>query len=346
LTRTDRFRIRITRTGWLFILLCLGIGIAGLNTGNNLLYLIFSMMLSFLILSGLLSNSTLQCLEIHPDFPERIFARQEVPVRITLENRKRRFPSFALALGTDHERVERREHAFIVKIPPGRTETTTDYILFSKRGRTHLPPYFVETAYPFGLIRKYAGVPSAGETVVYPQVLEVDRFFAADRRLHGEFLAGQSGGASNPYGIRDFVPGDPARIIHWKTTARSGDLKVKEFEREKRLRVLLDLRLARAAGSNPERREKAVSAAASLLLLLSKRQFEVGLRINGERIEPRGRGFIDTYLTALALAQPPVAEKVAAAEAADALVVVTDRSGERTDGPAMLFVGPRELEAL
>jgi hypothetical protein len=35
--KSPRFRIRITRVGWLFISFCLGIGVAGLNTGNNLL---------------------------------------------------------------------------------------------------------------------------------------------------------------------------------------------------------------------------------------------------------------------------------------------------------------------
>ena len=52
--------LRPTRAGWLFFVIIFGVGFAALNTGNNLLYLVLALMLSFLVLSGLLSESALR----------------------------------------------------------------------------------------------------------------------------------------------------------------------------------------------------------------------------------------------------------------------------------------------
>jgi uncharacterized protein (DUF58 family) len=299
------FRIEITRTGWLFIFLCLGIGIASLNTGNNLLYLVFGMMLSFLILSGILSNNTLSSLFLVPRFPSRIFANEAVAVRMELANRKRRFPSFSLSLYPQGDRVEACDRAFILKIPPNGTVSAVHHIRFPKRGWTQFPPYRVETSYPFGLIKKFLTVPCDGETIVYPALVPIGDWLSGDHRLPGERLSGQKGESANPYGIRDFVYGDPARIIHWKSTAKSGSWKVKEFEREKRMKVTIDVRLSEASVSEETTREKAISTAASLVTELPSRGFEIGLRLNGKTVEGEGRSYVDAYLTALALAEPP-----------------------------------------
>lgn len=340
--RRRGFRIQITRVGYLFILLCLGVGVAGLNTGNNLLYLIFSMMLSFLILSGLLSNNSLWDLRVHATFPDRIFAKQSVAVKLELENRKRRLPSFSITLKTQEGGIESRSPVFLMKIPPLGRAGVVDHLAFPHRGKQALPDYQVETSYPFGLIRKYLPVPSEGETIVYPELLSVDPWIDADRRLHGEYLSGQTGGAANPYGIRDFAPGDAARLIHWKSSARLGTLKSREFEKEKRLRIELQLRLS--LNAEAEMTEKAVSATASLLLTLSGRGYEVSLQINGTKIEPTGRGYLDAYLTALALATPSSNAIPFTTSTPDRPIILISNSNISSEQTSA-FIGPRELSA-
>jgi hypothetical protein len=51
--------LRPTRAGWSFFAITFGVGFDALNTGNNLLYLVLSLMLAFLVLSGALSESAL-----------------------------------------------------------------------------------------------------------------------------------------------------------------------------------------------------------------------------------------------------------------------------------------------
>jgi uncharacterized protein (DUF58 family) len=89
---------QVTREGWVFILLVLLLVAAGLNTGNNLLYLILASMLAALLVSGILSLAVLNGVEIELDIPEHVFARQPVDALVRLENLKRFFPSFSLTL--------------------------------------------------------------------------------------------------------------------------------------------------------------------------------------------------------------------------------------------------------
>ena len=56
--------LRPTRAGWAFFAITFGVGFAALNTGNNLLYLVLSLMLAFLVLSGVLSESALRGIEV------------------------------------------------------------------------------------------------------------------------------------------------------------------------------------------------------------------------------------------------------------------------------------------
>lgn len=344
------FKIQITRTGYLFIILCLAIGIAGLNTGNNLLYLIFGMMCSFLILSGLLSNNTLTNLKIFPRFPTRIFAQDFVPVRLDLSNQKRFFPSFAVALVPKDPGIQNRGKAFVLKVLPQGKTSTVQRISFANRGQQSLPKYQAETSYPFGLIKKYISIGSQGDTIVFPKLVPIQSILSISAQTLGEYLSGQKGGASNPYGIRDYVPGDPARFIHWKTSAKRGEWKVKEFEREKRMNMILDVHLAQKKSSQDKWLECALSVAASLLIKLASEGFELHLRLNGKNIKQKGHGFLDAYLASLALAQPPAnghkSDPLPFSFENNSWILVTDLPRSHVSQHADLVIAREELESL
>src|SRR3990170_1927020 len=87
--------ITFTPAGTRFILLTLAVGIAAVNTGNNLLYLILGMMLSLIIVSGILSEQSLRKISVEGRFPARIFAQQPVPAELRITNGKRFIPSFS-----------------------------------------------------------------------------------------------------------------------------------------------------------------------------------------------------------------------------------------------------------
>ena len=90
----DKFDYDVTRAGVVYIGLALLIGIAALNTGNNLLFLIVSVMLAAVIVSGLISGLVLSGLELEIMLPEHVFAHSKVRGRVLLRNCRRIIPSY------------------------------------------------------------------------------------------------------------------------------------------------------------------------------------------------------------------------------------------------------------
>ena len=95
-----RFAVRTTVTveGLLFIVFLAVIAFAAWNTGNNLLYLILSAMLSFLIAANLIARLTLADVSVQLRFPDHIFAGEPANLAVTIINHKRLMPSYSLSV--------------------------------------------------------------------------------------------------------------------------------------------------------------------------------------------------------------------------------------------------------
>ena len=92
----ETFDYEITRAGVVYVLVTLVIGIAALNTGNNLLYIVVAAMLAAILVSGMVSAMVLRWLELDVRLPEHVFAGRAVPGRIVLRNPRRYLPSFSI----------------------------------------------------------------------------------------------------------------------------------------------------------------------------------------------------------------------------------------------------------
>ncbi len=90
------FPIEITGGGGIFLLILLVVGFAAWNTGNNLLFLIFSLLCSTLFVGGVAARASLRDLIVSARFPDHIFAGEAAPVIVTLRNAKRVLPSFSI----------------------------------------------------------------------------------------------------------------------------------------------------------------------------------------------------------------------------------------------------------
>lgn len=86
----------VTRTGIVYILVVLLIGVAALNTGNNLLYIIVAAMLAAILVSGVASAMVLRDLDLDVRLPEHVFAGRGAQGRFLLRNRARWLPSFSV----------------------------------------------------------------------------------------------------------------------------------------------------------------------------------------------------------------------------------------------------------
>jgi uncharacterized protein (DUF58 family) len=90
------FHYEVTKAGVIYVLVTLVIGIAALNTGNNLLYIVVAAMLAAILVSGVVSALVLRGLQLEVHLPEHVFAGRPVLARITLRNSRRFLPSFSI----------------------------------------------------------------------------------------------------------------------------------------------------------------------------------------------------------------------------------------------------------
>jgi uncharacterized protein (DUF58 family) len=94
----DVFAYDVTRVGIIYVIAVVLIGIAALNTGNNLLYIIVAAMLAAIVVSGLCSALVLRGLELDVRLPEHVFAQSPIVGRIILRNQRRWLPSFSVTV--------------------------------------------------------------------------------------------------------------------------------------------------------------------------------------------------------------------------------------------------------
>ncbi|MFQ5793933.1 MAG: DUF58 domain-containing protein [Candidatus Bipolaricaulia bacterium] len=271
-----RKAFRITRLGKIYIVICIVTIIAALNTGNNLLYLLAGMMLSFILASGILSELSLRRISVARGLPTELYAGRRYTHRLIVRNLKRRLPSFALKIRELEPVAQDRTVLFLKASPSGVVEERFPH-RFERRGIVQLRGFEVATRYPFGLFEKYYQTRTPEDVLVFPRLVDVDP--ELDRIQDGGKDSNQhhKGHGYDLFGVREFSEGDNPRHIHWTSTAKQGRLMVKEFEQEEERRVLIQLQISNGLKSGEPRLEEAISRAASLAKRLLELGYEVGL---------------------------------------------------------------------
>jgi uncharacterized protein (DUF58 family) len=125
----ETFDYEVTRAGVVYALVTLVIGIAALNTGNNLLYIVVAAMLAAILVSGVVSAWVLRKLELDIRLPEHVFAGRVVQGRIVIRNPRHMLPSFSIRVISARKKRkavvkqwqwEHTTFAFPVHLPPER----------------------------------------------------------------------------------------------------------------------------------------------------------------------------------------------------------------------------------
>jgi uncharacterized protein (DUF58 family) len=298
-------RLQFTREGRWFCGIALGIGVAAVNTGNNLLYLVLGMMLSLIVASGVLSELALRGLEIDRVPPEGPFAGRPSLVGLTLRNGKRRFPSFSIEVEDllEGRPAERRCH--FLKIPAGRAQTASYRCLFRERGRHRFTGVRLSTRFPFALFRKSKEIESPSEIIVYPELLVTVSLPEPEVSPLGERPAARLGRAGDLFGVREYRPGDRLRDMHWRKTAQTGRPVVREHEDESGDRITLALDNGLPEGASARDRaalEREISRCAFRAKTYLARDQAVGLVTRGQAIRPAtGPAQLHRILRCLAL---------------------------------------------
>jgi uncharacterized protein (DUF58 family) len=239
-----RMEYRLTREGWIYIAGIVLVSLAAINTGNNLLFLILACLISSILMSGVLSSVTLAGVEMCLSLPEYIFAGQSVRASLDLRNEKLTLPSFSLRV----EGVAREGQpaaailstpVYFPYIPRRQSVKQSVPLFFSKRGNYRQEAFRIVTRFPFGFLQKARRLDLLSEALVYPSIEATPEFLELLPGIQGAIESVAKGRGQDLYALRDYLPTDSARHVHWKASARSGSLMVREFAREDDYHVLL-----------------------------------------------------------------------------------------------------------
>ncbi|MCI0416905.1 DUF58 domain-containing protein [bacterium] len=223
--------VEFTREGVIFMLLSLAIGAAAVNTGNNVLYLIFSLMLGMIVVSGMASRRILQGLHPTLQFPDHLFAGVQSLCYISVSNRKKKLPSLAIRFAVrDPKFTSISRHFFY--IPAQNHASGYARFLFSRRGVFTLKEMELQTQFPFSFFLKIRRYFLEQPVRVYPHLY---RFSEDILSRFSEGILRESpyrGDSQQLLHLRDYNSFDSSKKIHWKASAKAEKLLVKEYQRE------------------------------------------------------------------------------------------------------------------
>jgi uncharacterized protein (DUF58 family) len=160
----DAFNYDVTGVGIIYVVSVLLIGVAALNTGNNLLYVIVAAMLAAILVSGVASAIVLRELELDIRLPEQVFAGRPTLGKIVIRNRRRWLPSFSISVVPLKRKPSGKWRSVPTTFgfPPGRPATKQWVRLPDRKfrrvtdGATIPPGIFTESAY-------FPYIPAAAE---------------------------------------------------------------------------------------------------------------------------------------------------------------------------------------
>src|SRR5688572_30463437 len=176
--------IEITSGGGIFLVILLVVAFAAWNTGNNLLFMIFSLLFSTLFVGGVAARASLRDLIVSARFPDHIFAGEAAPVIVTLRNAKRLLPSFSILVeargpvdpADGSKRRRRRQRyvkqplAYFTYVPHRAAAEQRVEQLFTTRGHVLINGFELSTRFPFGFFRFRRRLRARNvDIVVYPK---------------------------------------------------------------------------------------------------------------------------------------------------------------------------------
>ena len=290
----------------MFLGAALAVALAALNTGNNLLYLVFATMLSMVALSGVLSELSVQQVAVSRRIRERVFARSPARGAWVLHNPRRVLSNLALSLrevpGRDARMLDEAPVTFTVLSAGGREQRQATW-RFAHRGVHRLAAVRVATTWPFGIFEKWYELPAPMEVLVHPQPLPGGRAQSLGDPAQGEQAPGGRRGGGELLGLRDHRSGEDPRQIHWRTSARLGRRIAVDRADERGGRVLVTV----PTTTGPEAGdafELALSMATGAVLTALEDGRRVVLDLPDRRLEGSSED-TDLLLRALALAELP-----------------------------------------
>jgi uncharacterized protein (DUF58 family) len=347
--------IWLTREGWYYILV-LGFIIGGAILREvNLLVLLAGMMLGPLLFSWRWVATTIGRLSLQRRLPRTISVGDPLIIELEIANERRHLTSFAI-LATDQFEREAppaldpptQAEALAAAIAPDSTTRTSYLCLLTRRGRYRFGPIKLTTRFPLGLIAAAVRVECPAQLIVCPRVGRLaprwEQWIDSERSGTQRTSPKRGLTEADYYGIREWRAGDSRRWIHWRTSARTNTLAVRQFEDQHTadVAIVLDLWLpSKPSDGAFGNVEVAVSVAATAVVDLCRRgNNTLTIGIHGKELDAWSAPATPAFAQ-------DVLEKLAVVEAApdDRLLAVIERVVESTlPGTRLIVFSTRSVD--
>lgn len=271
------------------------------NRNMNLLYGMFAILASLIILSHILPRYAIKGLTVTRTLQPVAFEDEEIEVKVCVE--KNAWTKGYMIEITDSMPAAgpayRKPMVFVAKLPVKRKREYSFKTVCYKRGVYTVGPVTVSSAYPLGIASVNKPADSGTKTLtVYPKLFSIAALplmAGTAMPMSGTEAMAKSGGNEDFFGTREYRQGDSLKFIHWPSTARHGQLIVKEFEirASTEVTVLIDLHKDSCTGSGRETTlEYAVKIAGSVARYAIDKGHHVQLigHRGKQRVVPSARG--------------------------------------------------------
>jgi uncharacterized protein (DUF58 family) len=285
-----RRQTRFTREGWYYLLVFAMVFAAALLREVNLLMVLAGMLAGPILISRFVAFQMLRGLVVRRKLPQGVCAGDLLVVNVTVDNPRPRLGSWAVTVEDSvarqagegagrpaHDAETAEPRVFFPYVPAGGTGKGAYRGRLARRGRYRAGPLRISTRFPFGLMCNRITLRAMATLTVLPRLGRLTQRWMT--RQHESFSGShrrerRPGSEGDFYGLRPWQRGDSRRWIHWRTTARSGGLMVRQFEqpRNRNVAVLVDLwQPVHAAEEHAENVELAVSFAATIIADLCRK---------------------------------------------------------------------------
>lgn len=308
----ERRSLNPSYQGWLLLFFTFFFFAAATNSMAGWLYVISGVLLALLVVAAVLSARSLRSLGVVRRSVAAVHSGDGVTVELEIVNPSPQPRPLMMVIDRAPATLGPEARHAIEVLAPGERQVWRHRWEAVQRGVYVWQGVRLRSAAPFGLFWSRRDLAVPAKVVVYPQVLTLRRCPIADRLGQG----GQLRAATEPRNalaategltrsLRPYRWGDSMRLIHWRSSARSGALQVRELETVttgEELAIALDP----SGPWTPDGFEQAAIAAASLHAYGSRRQIDPRLWLP-ETGWLRGRQVILEALAALTPAMTPIA---------------------------------------
>lgn len=224
--------LRIRLPGTLLIFVTCLVGIASFTSEANLLLLLCGMSLGCLLFSVIGCMLAVRKIDVNRTVSDTVMVGRPFQITYTIRNRQRWLKSWSIRCG--EVPVERRQdvlpQAFLPVLGPGGEITVETQAKCMRRGRVGLRAIRICSGFPFGLFTCRVDIAARRDLLVHPALGQLRRDMWRGHRVNGSdaHRANNSTGHDEFHGVREYRQGDNPRWIHWRRSARTGQLIVRE----------------------------------------------------------------------------------------------------------------------